>query len=256
GGVEETLGREPALQLLEGEPESAEAARLHPLDVELERAPGRVEPDVRLDDDVHPAGGPELEDLGGAAEHDGRELAPVVLQREVEVARGLGPDVRELAADPDRADGVPERALDERRDLRDGQNAGCGAGAKHPRSSEPHPSRRATKVLKTCQLFSSSRAWSSCGSLPSSPSLMFEGTVSLGVCPAPGAAGVDGAVSSPPPVFSFSPLFGCERWRGRLASRRSGPCPGLSAFATSVDCSIWMSGTMPVAWIERPLGVK
>src|SRR5207249_911562 len=36
----------------------------------------------------------------------------------------------------------------------------------------------------------------------------------------------------------------------------SGPLPPLSPLASTVVCSITMSGTMPVAWIERPLGVK
>ena len=52
-----------------------------------------------------------------------------------------------------------------------------------------------------------------------------------------------------------SPVFP-SRWRGRFASRSMGPLPDRSAFASSGDCSMTMSGTIPVAWMERPFGVK
>src|SRR5207237_1080184 len=106
------------------------------------------------------------------------------------------------------------------------------------------PSRRATNVLKTCQLLSSSSEWSSCGSEPSSPSLTL---MALSPGAPPGASSpLAGAGRSRSP-------FECPRCRGRFASRSSAP-PGFSALARRVVWSITMSGTMPSAWIERPLG--
>ena len=80
--------------------ERAPTSRLHALDVELKRAARGVEAHARADDHLHAVAGAEDQHLRGAPEHDHRDLALVVLQREVEVAGGCARQVRDFATHP------------------------------------------------------------------------------------------------------------------------------------------------------------
>src|SRR6185369_995941 len=109
-------------------------------------------------DHLHPVDRPELEYLRRGAEHDRAQLALVVLQREVDMARRLRAEVRYLARDPQAAETALEALAHEGRELGDGEDAGRRTGTEQfpRRRQRGQPSRRATNVLKTCQLFNSS----------------------------------------------------------------------------------------------------
>src|SRR5262249_59342626 len=114
---EQPLRPEPRLQLLEGELEGAETARLEAVEIELEGAARRVHAHAAAGDHLHPVRGPELQDLRRRPEHHGGDLALIVLERQVDVAGGLGAEIRDLARDPDPADTALEPLADERREL-------------------------------------------------------------------------------------------------------------------------------------------
>ena len=116
--VEESLRREPLLQLLERELERAAAERLEPIDDELQIAARRIERDLAADNDALAVGGREDEDLHRAAEHHAAQVAAVVLQREVEVPGARRTQVRDLARDENVRELGRERLAQEQRQLR------------------------------------------------------------------------------------------------------------------------------------------
>jgi hypothetical protein len=87
GRVEETLLLEPSLELLEGLLQGAEPAGLHEIHVELVLAPHLVQPDAPQAKEAHAVLGlkPQLPGLG--TKHDRPDLAPLVLEGQVHVAR-------------------------------------------------------------------------------------------------------------------------------------------------------------------------
>ena len=130
-GGEQALGPEAGLQLLEGELQRAQAARLHGVDVELEGAARRIEADARGNQHLHAVCGPEGEYLRGAPEEDRAELAVLVLEREVDVSRRRGAEVRDLARHPHSPHPALERLAHQRGELGDGQDARRGFGTEH-----------------------------------------------------------------------------------------------------------------------------
>ena len=127
-GVEEPLGGEPGLQLLEGELERAQAFRLQHLAHELVLAPDGVDVEPAEREDVEPVGRLEAHPPHPAPEEDGPHLGLLVLQREVDVPRGVDPQVRDLALDPEPAEAALERVLDRARELRDREDPAPGVG--------------------------------------------------------------------------------------------------------------------------------
>jgi hypothetical protein len=143
--LEEALRAEACLQLLERQPERAETAWLHRVDVELEDPALGVDRHAALDDDLHPVRRPEDEQLRGRAEHHRVELAAVVLQREVDVARCLRAEVRDLARHPERAEALPDGLVDGPDEFGDGVDVRRGCRPEHhpaPRAVIPRASRR------------------------------------------------------------------------------------------------------------------
>src|SRR5207302_170494 len=102
--LEQALGRELDLELLEAEREVADARRLDRLDVQLERALRLVQVDAAVDHDPQPSLGLERGTDPFVAEPDALELRPLVLEREIRMARRRDRDPADLALDPQ----VPE----------------------------------------------------------------------------------------------------------------------------------------------------
>ena len=117
---EQAFGLEPALQLLEGELERAEPARLEVLTDDLHLAARLVDLELAARDDVLAVGGLEAEQPQVAAEHHRLDLRGVVLEREVEMTRGGRPGVRDLALEPDLEELLLEAARDGGGQLADG----------------------------------------------------------------------------------------------------------------------------------------
>ena len=116
---EQPFGLEPALQLLEGELERAEPARLEVLTDDLHLAARLVDLELAAGDDVLAVGGLEAEQPQVAAEHHRLDLRGVVLEREVEMPRGGRPGVRDLALEPDLEELLLQAARDGRGQLAD-----------------------------------------------------------------------------------------------------------------------------------------
>src|SRR5262249_51159718 len=157
---EQSFVGELVAQLLELQAKRAKPPRLEGIDVELKGPARFVEPHVSAGDDLEAVAWPEANARRGAAEKHGAELRPFVLQREVEVAGGRRPEVRDLADDPNSVETAIERMLNTARELTDGEDARSrGRRAKtavHPVSVDGF-----VKALKTFQLFRSSSARSS-----------------------------------------------------------------------------------------------
>jgi hypothetical protein len=113
GRVEEAFGPELLLELFEGELEGALAPGFDDLDDDLVLAPGLVDAEPAAADDLEPVLEVEGDLPRGKAEHDPPELAPGILQGEIEVPRGVTVEVRDLPLDPDRGDGRLQGELDE-----------------------------------------------------------------------------------------------------------------------------------------------
>src|SRR5262249_8881586 len=190
---------------------------------------------------------------GGAPEQDGSQLGLLVLQREVDVACGAAADRRQLPGHPHPSHLLVQQATHAGGELRhreDARPAGCAehrARAAHSPltcgSCAAHSARWATFVRCTCPLCSTSSARSSCWSLPSSPSFTFAVAASE-------SSSVLSSTSALAPVsLALSPP-GCSRCRGRFASRSSGD---ESPFACCLPpWSITTSGSIPLAWMDRP----
>src|SRR5262249_61908966 len=114
------LGLQARLELLEGQLEGAEAPGLQDLADELVLAAHGVDVEVGERQDMEAVLGGEAEPPDSALEEDGPDLGPLVLQREVDVAGAVDPEVRDLALDPQPADAGLELVLDRPGELGDG----------------------------------------------------------------------------------------------------------------------------------------
>jgi len=99
-GIEQALGVEPGLQLLELPAQRALAGRLHVLGHQLELAAWLVQADAGAHQHLHAVGGPEAQPAAPGLEHRAAHLRGAVLQGEVQVPRGRPRDVGQLALHP------------------------------------------------------------------------------------------------------------------------------------------------------------
>ena len=121
-GLEKALGLQLGFQLLEGDLQGAHAPGLGVVQDELVLAAGLVDVHPRPADDVHPVLEVELEPPGNGPEQHRPDLAVLVFEREVEMARGGPAEVGDLALDPELIEGGLQDVLDLPGELRDGQN--------------------------------------------------------------------------------------------------------------------------------------
>jgi len=101
--------------------QGARARRLHALDDDLIRGPGRVGGDLAGDDDFQPAFRLGAQALDHALPDDAVDGRLVVLQRQIDMARGVAVHLGDLAAQADVAEAVLQRALEREAQLRDRQ---------------------------------------------------------------------------------------------------------------------------------------
>jgi hypothetical protein len=99
--IEEAFGEETGFKLLERELEGAGAPGLHGFGDELKLASGLVHGDTSADEDGKTVRWTEAQELSLAAEEDDRKLGVCVLESEVDVSRGSGAAVGDLAFDPE-----------------------------------------------------------------------------------------------------------------------------------------------------------
>ena len=119
GLVEQALGRELLLALLQQRHQRADAGRLQRVDDDLVGRLARIGRDAPGGDHLQPFRRLEPEALHRGAPDHRVDLGLVVLQREVAVARGVGAaEARDLAAQPHVAVGALQRALDGGAELR------------------------------------------------------------------------------------------------------------------------------------------
>ena len=111
--VEQALGRELLLALLQQRHQRADAGRLQRVDDDLVGGLARIGGDAPGGDHLQPFGRLELEALHGGAPDHRLDLGLVVLQREVAVAGGVGAaEAGDLPAQAHVAVGALQRALD------------------------------------------------------------------------------------------------------------------------------------------------
>ena len=119
--AQKALTLQTASQLLERQaPQTLGAVGLQAANDHLVFAPGLIQREVTEHPDFHALVGVRGEVLGLPVEHDGAELCPFVLEREVAVT---GPGARprtDLPADPERLDAALEQPADGAVHLRDG----------------------------------------------------------------------------------------------------------------------------------------
>src|SRR5262249_13810581 len=106
---EESFVGELVAQLLELQAKGADPPRLEGVDVELKGPARFVEPHAAAGDDLEAVAWPEADARRCAPEEHGAELRLFVLQREVEVAGGRHPKIRDLADDPHSVETAIER---------------------------------------------------------------------------------------------------------------------------------------------------
>src|SRR4029453_909128 len=133
--IEEALGLQPGLELLEGELERAESLRLEQLHDQVILAPLRVDLDAAEGQDVQAVGGLEQTPPPPAPEERATQLRVGVLQREVRVARAVEAKVGNLALDPHRREALLDHLAQPRRQLGDRQHRAVGAHAVPARRS-------------------------------------------------------------------------------------------------------------------------
>ena len=124
--VEQALGGQLLLALLEGQLQRAVALRLHGFDVELVLAARLVDADPAAAQDLQPVLGLHLEVHGVLPEADAFELRLIVLEREVVVAAGGAAAVGDLPRHPHALEDILEQRADDRRQLGDGEGAPFG----------------------------------------------------------------------------------------------------------------------------------
>src|SRR5262249_17005576 len=147
------LGLQARLELLEGQLEGAEAPGLQDLADELVLAAHGVDVEVGERQDVEAVLGGEAEPSDAALEEDGPDLGPLVLQREVDVAGAVDPEVRDLALDPQPAEAGFELVLDRPGELGDRVDPPAGVEGEllrqgEARQSSPACRRAAASVLR------------------------------------------------------------------------------------------------------------
>jgi len=123
GGVEEALGFEALLELLEGELKRAGADGLHGFRDELKLAALFVDADAAADDNVEAVLRAKAEEHGLAAKENDGQLSVSVFEREVEMAGGSGAVVGDFAFDPDVAVLLFDEVADLGDKLADGPDA-------------------------------------------------------------------------------------------------------------------------------------
>jgi hypothetical protein len=72
-----------------------------------------------------------------ASEEDGPHLSLFVLQGEVDVPRGVDPEVRDLPLDPEPAEAALERVLDRARQRRDREDSAARVGEREREDGHP-----------------------------------------------------------------------------------------------------------------------
>src|SRR5207245_8712112 len=103
-GVEEALGLEPRLELLDGDLERAEPLRLHELDDHLVFPAGGVDLEAPERQHVQAVLGLEADAAQAVPEEHDADLGLVVFEREVRVAGAGDTEIADLALDPERHD--------------------------------------------------------------------------------------------------------------------------------------------------------
>ena len=151
--LEQPLGREALLQLLEPHVQFADAERRQRLHDELVLAVRRIDLDAPRGDDVLAVVGAEAQALGRTPPHRARELGLRVLQREVEVARALPAQVRDLPAHRDARKRV---AAQRRADPRELAHADRPRWRRHAAGDRPTVLLRAPHGALTSRLTSRS----------------------------------------------------------------------------------------------------
>ena len=128
-GVEEPLGLELALALLQELEQCAFAGQLDRLDHDLVARTRGVGGDAPGADDLEPVLGRDREAAGHAAPAHGIDDRALVLEGKIKVARGGALEARDLAPDPHPAEALLEGAFERGADLADrvfGQVMGDG----------------------------------------------------------------------------------------------------------------------------------
>ncbi len=121
-GLEQALGRELLLALLEREGHLAQTAGLRPLPVELKATLGHIDTQAPEHPQALALGETKAEPADAGRPHRHRERRLVVAQREVGVAAAGQDQVRDLALDPQRLKAALEGAVGERHHLSDRQH--------------------------------------------------------------------------------------------------------------------------------------
>ena len=128
-GVEEAFGFEPLLELLKGKLQRARADRFHGFGDQLQLAALLVNADAAADQHVQAILRAKAEKHRLAAEENDGKLGVGVLQREIDVAGGRGPEVRNLAFDPDVAVLLLDKLAHLSDQIANGPDAPCRASA-------------------------------------------------------------------------------------------------------------------------------
>ena len=139
--VEEALGRQPLLELLEGQLQGAEATRLQQLDHQLVLAALRVDLDGAERHHVQAVGRLEADAPHAVAKEHRAQLRRLVLEREVRVARAVHLEVGDLALDPHRREPLLHHRAELRRQRRHAEHTTLGA--------HDHDSTRSGRTLSS-----------------------------------------------------------------------------------------------------------
>src|SRR5437867_1584681 len=139
--IEQPLGLEPGLELVEGQLQGAEPLGLEQLDDHLVLAALRVDLDAAEGHHVQPVARLELDPARAVAEQHDAQLGVGVLQREVGVPRAVDAVVRDLTLDPHGGEAIFERLANPRGQLGDRQHRAVGAqtGTRSRRMDEARP---------------------------------------------------------------------------------------------------------------------
>jgi hypothetical protein len=116
---EQALAGQSGLQPLQLGQQGAGAGGLHGLDDDLVGGAGGIGGDLAGDDDLQPGLGLDAETPGRALPDHAVDGGLVVLEGQIDVARGVAVDLGDLAAQPDMAEPVLERALEGEGQFRD-----------------------------------------------------------------------------------------------------------------------------------------
>ena len=141
-----TLRRRAGLRGLEGQRQRPFSDRLEAFDDQLVLAVRSVDLNVPLTDELQAVFRLEGQPLDFAPPHDRRDAGTVVLEREVQMAGGLQPAIRDLAQDRDLREGPFERSLELEGQLAHREDRGGGSlrgrRRRGERGQEPEAVRR------------------------------------------------------------------------------------------------------------------